>query len=153
MKRLFVLAVIVWCGGGLASGQAGHDLADLGWLAGHWVGRSDDVVMEEFWTDPGGGIMVGVHRDIFSGRSSFFEYLQIVTTDRGLIYRASPRGTGTTEFVLVSLDQQLVVFENLEHDFPQRIVYRRVGDRLTARVEGEVNGNPRATEWIWNLAR
>ena len=30
-----------------------------------------------------------------------------------------------------------IVFENAEHDFPQRIVYRRDGDRLHASIEGE----------------
>lgn len=111
------------------------------------------MAMEEFWTAPGGGIMVGLHRDVFPDGSSFFEFLRIVTTDRGLTYIASPRGTGTTEFVLVNLDGRSVVFENLEHDFPQRIIYRRDGDRLTARIEGEVNGTVKSREWTWDLVR
>jgi hypothetical protein len=33
------------------------------------------------------------------------------------------------------------VFENLEHDFPQRIIYRRNQDgSLTARIEGDRGG-------------
>ena len=153
MKRLYVLAIIVWCGGVLASGQEAPALGDLGWMAGHWVGHSGDVGMEEFWTTPDGGVMVGLHRDVFPDGSSFFEYLRIVTTKRGLTYIASPKGTGTTEFVLVSLDGQSVVFENPEHDFPQRIIYRRVGDQLKARIEGEVNGVLKTTEWVWDLVQ
>lgn len=153
MKRLWVLAVILWCGGALAPGREAPELVDLGWMAGHWFGRSGEVAMEEFWTEPGGGVMVGLHRDVFPDGSSFFEFLRIVTTDRGLTYIASPRGTGTTEFVMVNLDERSVVFENLEHDFPQRIIYRREGDRLTARIEGEVQGTTKASEWNWDLVR
>ena len=151
MKRLRVLAVILWCGGTLASGSENVALADLGWMAGHWVGKFGEVVMEEFWTTPGGGVMVGLHRDVFPDGSSFFEFLRVVHTERGPAYLASPRGAGTTEFVLVRLDGQSAVFENMEHDFPQRIIYRREGDRLTARVEGQVNGTTKSSEWVWDL--
>ena len=153
MKRLFVLAVIVWCGGALASGQEAPALGDLGWMAGHWVGGSEKVESEEFWTAPAGGVMVGLHRDVSGTGWSFFEYLRIVTTKQGLTYIASPRGTGTTEFVLVSLDGQYVVFENLEHDFPQRIIYRREGDRLTAWVTGMKGGVILSDESSWELVR
>jgi len=153
MKRLCVLAVLLCCQGALASGPDAPVIEDLSWMSGHWVGTSGDVVMEEFWTEPGGGVMVGLHQDVFPDGSSFFEFLRIVTTERGLTYIASPRGTGTTEFVLVRLDGKSIVFENLEHDFPQRIIYQREGDRLTARIEGEVGGNLRAKEWTWDRVR
>jgi len=150
---LFALSIIVWCGGALAAGPESPVLADLAWISGHWIGRSGDVVMEEFWTAPDGGVMVGLHRDVFPDGSSFFEFLRIAISERGPTYIASPRGTGTTEFVLEGLDRQTVVFENLEHDFPQRIIYQREGDRLIARIEGEVNGTLEAREWAWDLVQ
>ena len=53
----------------------------------------------------------------------------------------------------MAIDEDSVVFENLGHDFPQRIVYRRDVDRLTARIEGEADGQLDATEWSWDLVR
>jgi hypothetical protein len=44
------------------------------------------------------------------------------------------------------------VFENLAHDFPQRIIYSRAGDQLTARIEGPMNGKPAAMEWRYRAA-
>ena len=38
-------------------------------------------------------------------------------------------------------------FENLEHDFPQRIIYRRDGDSLTGRIEGVSMGKERAVDF------
>jgi hypothetical protein len=33
--------------------------------------------------------------------------------------------------------------------FPRRIVYRRDSAALIARIEGTVNGQPRAREWVF----
>ena len=102
---------------------------------------------------PSGGVMLGLHRDVRRGQPAFFEYLRITARDGRLVYVASPRGTGTTEFVLVGLEGQHAIFENLEHDFPQRIIYWRVEDRLMARIEGVVGGELEFTEWSWDPVR
>ena len=48
------------------------------------------------------------------------------------------------------IDASSVVFENLQHDFPQRIIYRRDGDRLCARVEGPASAADQPEEWCWS---
>lgn len=135
----------------IAVAADGVSLDDLGWMAGHWTGTEGDVSMEEYWTGPRGGIMVGVHRDVFSDRPPFFEYLRIEQRGSTVVYIASPRGQGATEFVLVSSGPAEVVFENLEHDFPQRILYRRQGDLMISRIEGDVSGVTKARQWEWRL--
>jgi len=40
-----------------------------------------------------------------------------------------------------------VVFENLQHDFPQRVGYKRDGDALLAWIEGPRNGQTRRIEF------
>ena len=46
-----------------------------------------------------------------------------------------------TDFKLVRTRGQEAVFENSEHAFPQRIIYRRNQDgSLTARIEGDRGG-------------
>ncbi|HVS02327.1 MAG TPA: DUF6265 family protein, partial [Thermoanaerobaculia bacterium] len=110
-------------------------LADLAWMTGSWEGTSGEVRMEEHWTAPAGGLMVGMHRDVGEGRS-FFEFLRLEETAAGITYLASPRGRPATPFPLVEVGEQRAVFANPEHDFPQRIVYWREGARLCARIEG-----------------
>ena len=46
-----------------------------------------------------------------------------------------------------------VVFENLSHDFPQRIIYSRKGKQLCARIEGTLQGKEEGEEWCWDKAR
>jgi len=108
--------------------------------------------MEEIWTVPKSGLMLGLHRDVTPGKPAFFEFLRIEERNGRVIYIASPMGSGATEFTLAEIDVNVVVFENLEHDYPQRVVYRRDGDRLTARIEGVVAGTLKFAEWSWSLA-
>ena len=79
-----------------------------------------------------------------------FEYLRIQRTPSGIVYLASPAGRDPTPFPLTTLEDRRVVFENPDHDFPQRITYwlDETG-ALHARVEGDVNGDTRTDEWVW----
>jgi hypothetical protein len=60
---------------------------------------------------------------------------------------AIPSGQRETAFRLVALEGQFAAFENLGHDFPQRIEYQRDGDRLTAAIEGPRHGATRRIEF------
>jgi len=45
-----------------------------------------------------------------------------------------------TVFTEVSFSDTLIAFENMEHDFPQRITYRKTSDTtLLAFIEGEID--------------
>jgi hypothetical protein len=145
------LALAVWCGFALGGEPDTPTLEELAWLAGHWDTPVGDVHMEEVWTEPEGGVMLGVHRDVRAGGAAFFEYLRIEAREGKVVYIASPMGSGTTEFALALVGDRRVVFENPDHDFPQRVIYRREGNRLSARAEGVVNGELRGEEWVWQL--
>lgn len=157
MQLVFVALALI-CHPGWAStsgsdppaGEEAPSLMDLSWIAGHWSGSEEDVSSEEWWTNPLGGMMLGVHRDISPNGRTFFEYLRIVEANSGLVYIAQPLGRPPTEFSLKEVGKEHVVFENAAHDFPQRIIYRvsRQGS-LVVRIEGEVDGEERSSEWQW----
>jgi len=84
------------------------------------------------------------------GRAIFFEFLRIEATAKGIVYMASPKGSPATPFPMVELGDSRVVFENPEHDFPKRIIYRLTPDgSLNARVAGIEKGRATAEEWTW----
>ncbi|HEX3276493.1 MAG TPA: DUF6265 family protein, partial [Gemmatimonadales bacterium] len=65
-----------------------------------------------------------------------------------LVYAAAPSGQSPAEFTSVSVSDSGVTFENLDHDFPQRVRYRRAGpDSLLARVEGLRRGTLRGVDF------
>ena len=124
----------------VASAEVSID--ELGWLAGCWSIDDGEPGSVEHWLEPAGGAMLAVSRMIRDGRMVSYEFLRIEETNDGsLRLIAAPVGQAVTAFMLAKLDDQSVVFENLSHDFPQRISYRRVDDeRLEASAESDNEG-------------
>lgn len=130
-----------------------HAAEPPAWLAGHWKASADKLTTEEIWLAPADGLMVGAGRTV-GGKKPFFEFLRIEARGEMLYYVAQPRGGVPTEFKSVKVEADTVVFENLQHDFPQRIIYRRSGDnRLDARTEGTVNGKLEGQDWQYERAK
>jgi hypothetical protein len=110
-------------------------------MAGCWELTSGTRVVEEQWTRPRGGMMLGVGRTVRG--DTLIEYEQVRLFERGghLVYAAAPSGQAPAEFVSTVLSDSAVTFENPDHDFPQRVIYRRGrADSLLARVEGVSHG-------------
>lgn len=136
-------------------------------MVGHWVAMSGDPESgyelkdpesgnEEVWTSPKGGVMVGLGRTVRPDGSAFFEFLRIEERPEGIVLLASPMGEGTTEFPLVALDGQSVVFENPEHDMPQRINYWREQEAniLHAEVVGRQRSDLIVRDFsVWQLVK
>ena len=117
---------------------------DMAWLAGAWVGTKGKSSIEERWSPPLGGAMLGVSRTVKNGKMSAFEYLRVVERDGGLVYIAQPGGAAPTEFVLTELAGTRAVFDNPRHDYPKRIVYELSDeDVLSATIGFTVGGTPR----------
>jgi hypothetical protein len=65
-----------------------------------------------------------------------------------LVYAAAPSGQTAAEFTSVLVSDSAVTFENLAHDFPQRVIYRRnAADSVIARVEGVRKGRVRGIDF------
>jgi len=125
-------------------------VADLAWMSGHWAGEADGTRTEEVWLAPAGGLVLGMNRSVGRSERASFEYLRIETRKEGLVYVASPGGKGTTDFPLADLGERFVLFENPEHDFPQRIRYELDADgALHARVSAGEGAEEQAMEWVW----
>lgn len=51
---------------------------------------------------------------------------------------------------MIEQGDKRVVFENAEHDFPQRIIYWMSNDgALHAKIEGKIKGEAASEEWTW----
>jgi len=115
-------------------------LVKLEWLAGSWRMEKAGRVVEEQWMKPSGGVMLGMSRTVVKGRMVAYEFMQIREGPGGtLFFVAQPSGQKEAAFQLLSLEDNGVIFENREHDFPQRILYTREADgSVLAAIEGPV---------------
>jgi Domain of unknown function (DUF6265) len=126
-------------------------MGDLAWLSGAWVGTRGEggaTSIEERWSPPLGGAMLGVSRTVRGGSMRAFEFLRIVERDGGLVYIAQPGGAPPTEFVLSELGETRAVFDNPRHDYPKRIVYELSAEGgLSATIGFAKGGTPRRFEF------
>jgi hypothetical protein len=107
------------------------------WIAGCWAATNAQRTVYEQWTAPQAGAMLGTSRTV--SRDSLVEYEFVVLREQSerLAYHAHPSGQATTTFLSVSVSDSSVIFENLQHDFPQRVGYdRRGADSLVAWISG-----------------
>lgn len=147
--RAGTIVVAVVLGVVSSTSAFGTEIVEVHWLAGCWASDSGEPGSGEQWTIPAGGSMLGVNRTVRGGRTTAFEFMRITETEHGeLLFIASPSGQETTTFLLLSISDDEVVFENPDHDFPQRVIYRRESPgRLLGRIEGEIGGQERSIEF------
>jgi hypothetical protein len=121
-------------------------IEDLRWLSGRWLSCDEGREVSEHWFGGRSGELYGASYT----RGEGFEFMRIGENDGGAIaYFAQPMGQAPTAFPLARIEGRSATFENPEHDFPQRIIYRREGARLHARIEGVQDGAPLAFAWSY----
>lgn len=127
---------------------AGNELEAVQWLAGCWRASLSEAGSGEQWTSSAGGAMLGVSRTIRNGRMTAFEFMRIDRVQSGkYALLAQPDGLPATTFALLKLSATEIIFENLQHDFPQRVSYRLKSPQLLlASIEGESKGVKRRVE-------
>ena len=147
-NKHLLLALLLTVSGAVAH-AAEADWSRVGWLAGCWAGDFGEPGTTEQWMAPAGGGMLGMSRTVKKGQIVDHEFLQIRLNAEGrFVYIANPHKQAEASFTLKDGEANALVFEDLAHDFPQRVMYRPVGDdRLMARIEGEVKGKPRFVEF------
>jgi uncharacterized protein DUF6265 len=125
------------------------EIGQLHWLAGCWASDGAEPGSEERWMPLAGGTMLGVSRTVRQGKTVALEFMEIRHLPDGkLAFVAHPSGQGTTVFTAVRASDSEIVFENPEHDFPQRVAYAKDGEsKVRARIEGSEGGALRVIEF------
>ena len=135
----------------LAALAQAAEASAVSWMAGCWRQESSARTVEEMWMAPRGDGVLGMSRTVAKGRIVDHEFLQIRVQDGGLVYVAKPSGQPEATFTATSVGPREVIFENLAHDFPQRVIYRLQPDgNLAARIEGTEKGQARGIDFPMN---
>jgi hypothetical protein len=152
MHRLAIVAAVVALAGPARAAPI-DDVQALAWLAGSWIQRSENLTVRETWLAPLDGAMSGASQINRTGRKPSTEFMTITAEPAGATFTARVGSQPPTLFVLKSRGDDEATFENLTHDFPQRVIYRRCGPDLCARIEGTVNGKPQSQDWRYRRER
>ena len=150
MLSLLTLLVTV----SVTQAQKKTSLEDLSWLTGCWEGRQGDAILEEIWSRPGGGSMLGLGRTVKENRTASFEFMQFREENGSLVFLPQPQGGTRVSFPLKDSFGGKLTFENKEHDFPQRVIYERKGPGLLlAAIESAYKGKEEREEFQMRKVR
>lgn len=155
MKLLFSLIVLSLFPIYVFSQETKPTLEGLSWIAGCWESNKTNSTSSERWTKPSGKMMLATSQTVVKGKTVGFEFLRIVENDSGIFYISKPsQNKEETAFKLIKFSSNEVIFENPEHDFPQRIIYRLEKDKsLFARIEGKNKGKEMGINFPMNRTK
>jgi hypothetical protein len=119
-------------------------LADLGWLAGRWVGKWGPRTAEQIWTSPQSDLMLGAFRVFEDNHTLLVEVFTLEQRADGLVLRFrhfTPdlvpwEKSAATRLTLQSYDSKKWVFLNSSNGEPKRSIIIRIDpDTYTLRSE------------------
>jgi hypothetical protein len=148
LRKLFPFSVVAMLISPVSSSESKPTIETLAWIGGCWEGTQQDRLVEEHWLKPAGQMLLGLSRAVAQGKTVAFEFLRIHQDEVGILYSAHPSGQKEASFRLKRMTAASVTFENPEHDFPQRIIYRKdTAGGLFARIEGTPDGRERGVDF------
>jgi len=103
-------------------------------LVGTWEGALGDARYREEWMPAGPFTFEGFARTLEHGQVTSEERMRLTRFADQWFFMASTGSSGVTSFVQVAAHEGTWVFENREHDFPQRIGYSVQADTLRAYI-------------------
>jgi hypothetical protein len=89
-----VLLLGLFIAGSCLPAAEADPLAKLSWIVGHWGGEMWGGNVEEIWTAPQAGSMMGMFRFVRNGRVGVYELLAIEQDESGPVLRLRHFGRG-----------------------------------------------------------
>ncbi len=134
----------------VSAAQGKMTTRDFSLMSGCWERRDDakKLIISEQWMSPEGTSILGMGRTVKNGKTTDWEFMRIEERADGIYFVAKPRANpAETDFKLIRSANGEFVFENAGHDFPQRVIYKGSGDRLTGRIEGTIQGKAKGIDF------
>ncbi|RZK55145.1 MAG: hypothetical protein EOO87_08645 [Pedobacter sp.] len=149
MKKYLVLVVIALFQ--LSANAQKVNLNQFAFLTGTWELKTAKGKVTESWVKSKDSLNGKSYRHNLKGDSVLSEAVVIKKINNVFNYCVTgfeQNNLGTTNFKLVSSNNNTFIFENKTHDFPQRIVYQNKGKtQLLAWIEGEIDGKKMKSEF------
>ncbi len=116
-----------------------NSLDSLSWIVDNWIKEDSTGITRERWTKIDENKFEGKSYTIQNGDTVFSEKLMIEKKGDEIYYTAVVKhNPGPVSFKITELSSGYAVFENPEHDFPQKISYKLQADgSLLAWIEGK----------------
>jgi hypothetical protein len=115
---------------------------------GRWVNKSKEGLLIENWEKTNDSLYNGESYFVIAGDTLFSEKISLEQKGGDVYYIPVVRNQNNGKAVPFRMtlgDSTQMIFENKEHDFPQKIIYRKISkDSIVAEIYGTTNGVERA---------
>lgn len=146
MKNVVILAVVVVFIACQNKSEKNFDeLEKMSWLVGEWEKKMPDGILTETWTKANDSTFTG--KTLFIRDKDTLHSEEIVLTQKGetLLYIPTVKGQNDNKPVEFKITESKIenefAFENPKHDYPQKIVYKKVNEtNLVATISGKQQG-------------
>jgi hypothetical protein len=113
-----------------APAEAPKGVAALAWLEGQW--QSADGKWEACYSSPVGGEILSATKKIEDGKVTLFDFERFREVDGVVVLTPFPHGKASVDFKeaasVAPPGGKIAIFNNPEHDFPQRMRYTLTAD-------------------------
>lgn len=130
-----------------AQAQVNDCLKKFSWLTGTWKMEENGSVMVEEWTAGGSGSIKCRSYGVKGNDTTLIERATISCIAGKQVFTYYPvinspgQNMMPVTFALISEENGTYIFENPEHDFPQRVVYQMVNEKeCHAWIAGDEKG-------------
>lgn len=128
------------------TGSKYAEMEKASWLIGTWENNSPQGNLSETWSKENDSVYKGNSYFIKGKDTLHHESVLLSQNGNQLVYSPTVKGQNNDQpvaFKMTSITDTKMVFENMGHDFPQRIAYNKVtSDSLVAQISGIQEGKP-----------
>ncbi len=128
-----------------------REIEKASWLIGKWENKSSEGNASEIWEKKNDSTLAGISNFIIGEDTVSSETISLEQNSNKLFYIPTVKGQNNEQpvrFVLTSSTNNQLVFENPEHDFPQKITYTQIkNDYLLAEISGMINGKQNSRQF------
>lgn len=154
--RWAALLLFVFPGDGFSQSSA-DQFKQLHQLSGRWSMETRKGLLYETWKIISPVEMISSSYRLNGNDTMFLEKVRLVDSSSSVYYIPVVSGQNDGKPVYFRLQPVVngsFVFENKEHDYPQRVIYRfRDTDHIDARIEGERQGKLMGSDFPYRRVR
>ena len=150
-KTTFILLLLAMVSCKDSDANKNEKIRAASWLLGNWENKSADGNLTENWEKVNDSTFQAQSYYIKEKDTVHFESITLQQKGENLTYTATVKGQNNDKPVTFKLktatDKQLA-FENLKHDYPQKISYTQITpDSLVAKISGIQQGKPSSEQF------